>query len=215
MGRPSRNVDRLLLRAGRELFPQTGAAHLSVRKVAGLAGVNLGMFHYHFGSKELFVRRLLQEMYDEMFANLELAASARDPREALRASLNVLGRFARDNAKLLRRLIADAMSGDNLAREFLRANMPRHVGVLIALIKSGQRAGVLRRMAPPHALAFLAGSVAAPIVIGGALADHDLVPSVAAGLPALIGTDAAIAERVDCALAGLAAKRARAPRDTR
>ena len=57
------------------------------------------MFHYHFGSKEQFVRRLLQQLYDEMFANLELAASARLPGDALRAALNVLGRFVRDNAK--------------------------------------------------------------------------------------------------------------------
>ncbi|HEY3180951.1 MAG TPA: TetR/AcrR family transcriptional regulator [Casimicrobiaceae bacterium] len=212
MTRPSRNVDRLLLSAGRELFPETGVAQLSVRKVAIRAGVNAGMFHYHFGSKDLFVRQLLQELYDEMFANLELAARAPLPGDALRAALNVLGRFARDNARLLRRLIADALSGDPLAREFLRANMPRHVGVLLGLIKSGQRTGVLRAMAPPHALAFLAGSVAAPILIGGTLADHDLVPGVAVGLPALIATDAAIAERVDCALAGLAKKRARVPK---
>ena len=79
MTRPSRNVDRLLLRAGRELFPETGVAQLSVRKVAIRAGVNPGMFHYHFGNKDLFVRQLLQELYDEMFASLELAASARLP----------------------------------------------------------------------------------------------------------------------------------------
>lgn len=212
MTRPSRNVDRLLLRAGRELYPETGATRLSIRKVALRAGVNPGMFHYHFGAKDSFVRRLLQELYDEMFANLELAASARSPRDALRAALNVLGRFARDNAKLLRRLIADALSGDALAREFLRENMPRHVGVLLGLVRSGQRAGALRAMAPPHALAFLAGSVAAPILIAGMLAEHDLVPRLAAGLPALITTDAAIAERVDCALAGLAKRPARASR---
>ena len=212
MPRPSRNVDRLLLRAGRELFPETGAARLSVRKLAVRAGVNPAMFHYHFGAKDRFVRRLLQDLYDEMFASLELAASARSPVEALRGALNVLGRFARDNARLLRRLIADALSGDPLAREFLRANMPRHLGVLLRLVRGGQRAGTLRAMAPPQALAFLAGSVAAPILIGGALADHDLVPGVAADLPALIATDAAIAERVDCALAGLALRRARGRR---
>ena len=77
MTRPSRNVDRLLLRAGRELFPETGAAQLSIRKVADRAGVIPGMFHYHFGTKDLFVRQLLQELYDEMFASLELAASDR------------------------------------------------------------------------------------------------------------------------------------------
>ncbi len=205
MARPSRNVDRLLLAAGRDLFPETGAARLSVRKVAAHAGVNLGMFHYHFRTKELFVRQLLQELYDEMFANLELAASSRAPEEALRAALNVLARFARDNGRLLRRLCGDAFSGEPLAAAFLRANMPRHVGVILGLIVSGQRAGALKPMAPPQALVFLAGSVAAPVLISGALAEHDLVPDgIAADVASMIASDAAIAERVDCALIGLA-----------
>jgi len=203
--RPSRNVDALLLKAGRELYPDTGAAGLSVRKVADRAGVNLGMFHYHFRSKEAFVRQLLQSIYDEMFASLELAASAGPPRDALRAALNVLGRFGRDNGRLLRRLIGDALAGETVALEFLRANMPRHVRVVIGLIVAGQGDGELRRMPPPQALAFLAGSVAAPVLIGGAIAERALVPGVTVDLAAMIASDAAIAERVDCALLGLAA----------
>ena len=215
MPRPSRNVDRLLLRAGLELFPETGAARLSVRKVAARAGVNLGMFHYHFRTKELFVRQLLQELYDEMFASLELAASSRRPLAALRGALNVLGRFARDNARVLRRLLADALANDPLAVEFLRANMPRHIGVILGLIVSGQRSGTLRRMAPPQALVFLAGSVAVPVILAPMLSERDLVPGVTPGVAALIASDEAIAERVDCALAGLATRRPRPPRKAR
>ena len=205
MPRPSRNVDALLLKAGRELYPETGAAGLSVRKIAERAGANIGMFHYHFRTKEAFVRQLLQSIYDEMFASLELAASAGSPRDALRAALNVLGRFGRDNGRLLRRLIGDALAGEAVALEFLRANMPRHVRVIIGLVVAGQSVGALRRMPPPQALAFLAGSVAAPILIGGAIAEHALVPGVTVDLAELIASDAAIAERVDCALLGLAA----------
>ena len=121
MARPSRNVDRLLLAAGRDLFPDAGAARLSVRKVAAHAGVNLGMFHYHFRTKELFVRQLfagaVRRDVRESRACRHLARAA----EALRAALNVLARFARDNGRLLRRLCADAFSGEPLAAEFLRA----------------------------------------------------------------------------------------------
>jgi AcrR family transcriptional regulator len=204
MARPSRNLDARLIKAGRELFPETGVAGLSVRKVAERAGANLGMFHYYFRTKHEFIRQLLQAMYDEMFTSLELAASAGPPCEALRGALNVLGRFGRDNGRLLRRLIADALANEPLAVEFLRANMPRHVGVILALIAAGQRAGELRTMAPPQALAFLAGSVAAPVLIAGAIAERALVPGVTPDLAALIASDAAIAERVECALAGLA-----------
>ena len=206
MPRPSRNMDALLLQAGRELFPERGVRGLSVRMVAEHAGVNLGMFHYHFRSKHVFVQALLQDLYDEMFAKLELAASAPGPVDALRRALNVLGRFARDNARLLRRLLADAMAQEPLALAFLRANMPRHVGVLLGLVQAAQRSGAFRNIALPQAIAFLAGSVAAPLVIGGGLREHGVLPaSVAGPFMHAVTTDAAIAERVDCALAGLAA----------
>ncbi len=204
MPRPSRNVDALLLEAGRELYPETGVAGLSVRKLAERAGANPGMFHYHFRTKEQFVRRLLQALYDEMFAGLELAAAAASPAEALRAALNLLGRFGRDNGRLLRRLIAEALAGEPVALEFARANMPRHVQVIVGLIAAGQQAGQLRAMPLPQAVAFLAGSVAAPVLIGGAIAERAIVPGVTRDLAAVIASDAAIAERVDCALAGLA-----------
>src|SRR5690349_6732975 len=105
MVRPSRNVDVALLDAGRALFPDSGIAGLSVRKVTERAGVNLGMFHYRCKTKDAFVRALLQRLYDGMFAELELAAAGdARPVEALRAAANVLARFVRDNRLLLRRL---------------------------------------------------------------------------------------------------------------
>ena len=211
MARPSRNVDVLLLKAGRELFPQTGAAGLSVRKLAERAGVNLGMFHYHFGTKDEFVRRLLQQLYDDMFANLELAASGGPGVDALRAALCVLGRFARDHASLLRRLLIDALAGEPQAAAFLRANVHRHLGVIRRLIEDGQREGLLRKTAPAQALAFVAGSIAAPLLVAASLRDRALAkPGVAGRFAKEIASDAAIAERADFALAGLAATPARA-----
>ena len=216
MPRPSRNVDALLLKAGRELFPQTGAAGLSVRKVAERAGVNLGMFHYHFGTKDEFVRRLLQQLYDDMFANLELAASTGPVVDSLRAALCVLGRFVRDHASLLRRLLIDALSGEPQAGAFLRANVHRHLGVIRRLIEDGQREGVLKGVAPAQALAFLAGSVATPLLVAASLGGSRLArPGVATRFAKDVATDAAIAERADCALAGLVAAPARPVRHGR
>ncbi|HEX8739388.1 MAG TPA: TetR/AcrR family transcriptional regulator [Casimicrobiaceae bacterium] len=204
MSRPSRNIDALLLAAGRELFPQLGAAGLSVRRVAAHAGVNPGMFHYHFGSKDVFVARLLQQIYDSMFASLELAAASGPTPAALHAALCVLGRFARDHAKLLRRLFIDALSGEPHAGAFLRANVPRHLGVLARLIEAGQREGALRRMPVAQALALLGGGVAAPLVVASALAEAGLAGRASArAFAGAVATDAAIAERAACALAGL------------
>jgi AcrR family transcriptional regulator len=203
--RPSRNVDAALLDAGRALYPVTGVAGLSVRKVAEHAGVNLGMFHYHFGSKEAFVRALLQQLYDGMFAELTLAAGGGSPLQSLRAAMNVLARFVRDNRKLLRRLLIDALNEEAVALAFVRANLPRHVGVVAQLIAAGQRAGALKPVAPRQALAFVAGGVGAPILLGSALSERDGVPrALRREFEEAVISDRALAERIELVLAGLA-----------
>jgi AcrR family transcriptional regulator len=204
--RPSRNVDAALLAAGRELYPELGMRALSVRRVAERAGVNLGMFHYHFGSKEQFVRTLLQQLYDGMFAELEIAAHDSRPLEGLRAAANVLGRFVRDHRLLLRRLMADAMNGEPLAVEFAASNLPRHLGVVLGLVQAGQRSGALKPVAPAQAVATIAGAVGGPILIGGAIVERESMPApLRETFEQSVLSDRALTERVDLVLAGLAA----------
>ena len=217
MPRPSRNLDRVLLAAGRELLALRGCAGLSIREVAEAAGVNLGMFHYHFKTREAFLRTLLQQTYEEMFGRLTLDARARaelrDWRavDGLRASLRFLGRFLRDNRPLIARVLADALCGEKIALEFLRANMPRHLMVLQGLIAAAQHEGTLKPMALPQALGICAGCVAMPILAGGAIADH-LPRAKARVLRETLLDDAAIDERIEAALATLGAAGARASR---
>src|SRR4051812_31788888 len=156
MPRPSRNLDLALLATGRELFATRGCAGLSVREVTEAAGVNLGMFHYHFKTRETFLRALLQGVYEEMYSELVLVAAKpaaqESPARQLRGALQFMGRFVRANRPVLARLIADALCGEPIALDFLRANFPRHIGVLQGLIAAGQAAGELRPMPVPQAM---------------------------------------------------------------
>jgi AcrR family transcriptional regulator len=121
MARPSRNLDRALLAAGSALFPVHGCAGLTIRQVADAAGVNIGMFHYHFGSREAFLRALLQQTYEGMFADLRLETGRQlEPVAALRSAFRVIGRFARENRGFIVRVMADALSGEVVARDFMR-----------------------------------------------------------------------------------------------
>ena len=70
MPRPSRHLDRALLAAGRELLPALGCSGLTIRQVAEAAGVNIGMFHYHFRTRDVFLRAVMQSAYEEMFSQL-------------------------------------------------------------------------------------------------------------------------------------------------
>src|SRR5688572_9679727 len=98
MPRPSQNLDIALLQAGRALFPHTGCAGLSVRAVAERAGANPGMFHYHFKTKDDFLRTLLQQVYDEMFDGLSGALAHEGPAlDRLREALIVVGALLREH----------------------------------------------------------------------------------------------------------------------
>ena len=210
MPRPSRHLDRALLAAGRELLPAHGCSSLTIRQVADAAGVNIGMFHYHFRTREAFLRAVLQEAYEEMFSQLTLATAGEAGRAiTLRGALRVIGRFLLSNRALLARVLADALAGNAVARDFLRDNFPRHLRVVVGLVAAGQKSGELKPMAPMQAFAFCAGALGMALLVGGALADSDaLDPAFRQALLGDVLTEAALDERIDLALAALAATEA-------
>lgn len=218
MPRPSQGIDQALLRSGRELFPACGCGSLSLRALAEHAGVNLGMFHYHFKSKDKFLRTLLQQMYDEGFALLADQAQQQGPAlHRLRHALRALGRFLREHRPFVARLWSDAAMGQPVAREFVRANAPRHLALLLGLMAQAEKDGSLRAMPPLQRFVFVMGAVAAPMFIAPVVADIGLAGAVSGGaLGVQVLCDAAIDARVDMALDALrtppAATRARTAR---
>lgn len=202
MNRPSQNIDARLIASGMALLPQTGCAGLSVRKLVEHAGVNLGMFHYHFKNKDNFLRMLLQHMYEDMFAALTLKAQA-SQRSAhnLDSALRVLVGFAGRHRHLLLMLLSEAMRGEALPAAFLRENLPRHIKVLAQLLRQGQAEGDIIDAPPMQLLPFMLGAIAGPVFAGGALERLPAAPPELAALAqqALL-SDQAIALRIDLAM---------------
>lgn len=207
MARPSHNIDRRLLEAGFELLPQTGCRGLSARKLTEHAGVNLGMFHYHFKSKENFIRILLEQVYEQMFSLLVIKSGEGDsPLQHLHNALLVLAHFGRTNRQLLQRIFADAIAGEPVAIEFLQANVPRHLAVIARLIGEAQRNGQIVKAPLPQVVAFLAGSIMAPVLLGSAMLENSMLPQVVgAMLEQEVLSKKAVEQRIDFALRGLAA----------
>ena len=204
MVRPSRNIDQLLLAAGRELLPASGCAGLSIRRLVAHAGVNLGMFHYHFKTKDVFVRAVLQQVYEEMFAELALHIQAHDRAiDNLREAFMVLARFGREHRLLLVRILADAMSGEPLSAQFLGTNLPRHVAVVVKLVRQAQRQGSVVRAPAAQLVAFLAGAIAAPILLGSAMQGRLRMGMAGGTIERHVLSDQAVTRRIDQALRGL------------
>jgi AcrR family transcriptional regulator len=207
MARPSQDLDQALLRSGRELFAASGCEGLSLRALADHAGVNVGMFHYHFKSKDNFLRTLLQQMYEEVFTLLSVQAAQEGAAvDRLRHALCALGRFVRVHRSFVARVWSDAANGQSVAREFVRANAPRHLSLLLGLMAQAEQDGDFRGMPPLQRFVFVMGAVAAPMFIAPVVADIGIAGELSPGvLDAQVMSDAAIAARVDMALGALRA----------
>jgi len=208
MPRPSKNLDLALLQAGRALFPTVGCAGLSVRAVAEQAGANLGMFHYHFKTKENFLRTLLQQVYEEMFAGLSGAVTQDGPAiERLRAALNAAANLLLAHRKVFARVWMDAVGGEPVATDFLQRNAPRHIGLLFTLIQQAQDEGSLRALPPIQCVAMLMGSVALPIIFASGLVEVAIpVPAFQRQFEQQVMSREGIAQRVDLVLDALHAE---------
>jgi hypothetical protein len=113
---------------------------------------------------------------------------------------------------VIARVWSDAAAGQPVAREFMRANAPRHVGLLMQLLQQAEREGTVARLPAVQRLSFVMGSVVAPLVIVSGLLAMGITP----GLPVRdmddqVLSDAAIAQRVDLALIALKPRTRRAP----
>ena len=207
MTRPSHQTDRLLLDAGKELICKSGASGLKVREVASKAGVNLGMFHYHFKTKQEFVRRILTEIYGEFVSQFKLESSGEgDSPERLRRALLRLGHFARDNRFLVTAIIQDLARGDREMAAFAKANFTEHIRVLLKLVMECRRQGLFVDAPLPTMMVFLAGTVALPNVVWTIMEKNRFAP---ASIPIffnperMVLSDEALAQRVDLAIKAL------------
>ena len=174
MARPSTQTDQKLLAMGRKHFSRYGVCGLSVRKIAREAHINLGMFNYHFGTKEKFIRTLLQQEYEKFFSALQAEflskTNKEHPRDQLRSLLKVFAGFIFKHRDFVAALIKDLVSGEKIPLEFARKNVPRHIRLILGVIENGQKNGEIRQDLPKEQILILClSTLGPPIVLGEAL----------------------------------------------
>ena len=166
MSRPSAHLDQKLIATARELLPQTGFSGLSVREVARRAGVNIGMFHYLFKSKNAFVHRVLEDVYGDFLTTfLEAAETPGSARERLRAVLVAYAHFARSNRVFYAMMMRELLGGHPEMAAFAREYFPKHAGVLMTLIERCRRDKSVRELPTPVMCMFAMSSMAAPNLV--------------------------------------------------
>ena len=158
MSRKSTNTDRKLLMEGRKLLIKKGASKLSIREICDAAQVNLGMFNYHFGNKDKFIEKILDEIYRDFLSDFELTEKDFSL-ETLESQLFLMAKFARDNRHLILVLLNDILNGEKAVQKFARMKMKRHFSILAKTIKGCQKKGLIIDAPLPLLLTQIAGGI--------------------------------------------------------
>jgi AcrR family transcriptional regulator len=208
MSRPSQNLDLKLVAAARAMVPAAGFSGLSVREVARRAGVNVGMFHYHFKTREVFVRRVMDEVYEDFFKTfVEAAEGSGGARARLRRVLVAFARFARENRVLYTLLLRELLNSQPDILAFAKEKFPRHAGVLIGLLSECRKEGVVRPLPVPSLAMFSMSTMGLPNIVVTAFEANKI--KTIAGTPLrefseTLLSDEMIETRADMVLAALA-----------
>jgi AcrR family transcriptional regulator len=206
MARPPSGTDLKLKAAGRKLLQEKGITGLSVREACREAGVNTGMFHYYFGSKDEFLHAVLKEMYAEFMLNFKAGVSvAGTPRARLKNALVEVGKFARGIRRAAPMVFADMAYGNKEAFAFFSGNFTEHIGQIAALAEECLPASALKGHSVPFMIGSLVPVMISPVLIGGVLERNGVKKIYGLGLAALreeMFSDEGIETRAETALRG-------------
>lgn len=203
-----------LVKAGTALALEGGCGAVTVRAACRRAGVNLGLFHYHFKTRDAFVRRLMNECYSEFFERLSVSAGGTgSAAERLGRALRAIARFSRERRRVMFGLLRDGMNGERQAARFVGENFPRHLPIMLGLYREGVAAGEFRRMPEPLLVSTMMGAMNGPGLLLTLLESFGVERPFGRPRRRLereLLSDAAIETRVEMALAALARPRRRA-----
>jgi AcrR family transcriptional regulator len=208
MSRNPGNADRLMLEAGKKIVSKEGCSGLRIRDLVKRAGVNLGMFHYHFQTKERFKEALLQEMYEIFFEKLTTASKENSPTAVgqLRNTLIAMGDFVNDKNDVYLAIFKDILNDDLEVIDFVRRNGPRHAVVIRELVERCQKEGSIAPIPFPQITAFMMTSINIPLLMGAVVRRHAkgrMKPQNLKNYESLVLSKEAIVQRIDLALKGL------------
>jgi AcrR family transcriptional regulator len=193
--------------AGRRLLQEKGITGLSVREACRLAGVNTGMFHYYFGSKEEFLKAVLKELYAEFMLNFKAGvAVAGTPRARLKAALVEVGKFALAIRGVAPMIFADMAHGKKEAFAFVSSNFTEHVKHIGALAEQCRPGSAVKDRSVPFLIAAIVPVMIFPVLIGGVMERNGVKTLGGRKLEDLreeLFSDAGIAERAEISLRGL------------
>lgn len=183
MPRPRSDIAPRILKAARARFSSDGVDGASLRSIASDAGTSIGMVYYYYASKDELFFGVVEELYEKLLKDIELAIAPDVPvRERVQ---RLYGRIARlsDEELLMLRLVAREMLTSSARFERLRDRFRAgHIALIARLISDGYAGGAFDpSLHPMVAMLSVAGMGVVPQLIRRVLEGHLPFPGAPSG----------------------------------
>ena len=118
MARPSQNINKKLIEVGKQKVLESGISGVNIRSICLDYGINLGMFHYYFKTKENFTNILLKTLSDDLISYMiKESEGLANSREKLKKVLMINAKRMYERKSMIENLIKDIDSfGDTYVK---------------------------------------------------------------------------------------------------
>ncbi len=161
MARPSQHIDQKLIAAGKKKLIENGLSGISIRSICLESGINLGMFHYYFRSKENFIKILFQGLSDDLQSYwIKESAGLSTSREKLEKVLFMSAKMMKEKKRVFETILKDIDFCDEFYIQ-LGKDIQRKWGIFYYnLVEDCKKEGFLDKNVDGHVLvAVIAGGM--------------------------------------------------------
>lgn len=166
MKKVKKSTRQRLLDVGMDIAKAQGLTAVTIRGVSKTANINLGSFVYHFGTREAFLREIVENWYAPLFETLQIQQTKTDsPIENLRNMMLQVTEFVCENRIFISQLLMDSLLNESVVRAQVQTIFPRHIQLVLSMIKKAQIARQICQANPMHIFVFLGHAVGLPIIL--------------------------------------------------
>jgi AcrR family transcriptional regulator len=183
MARPKSDIEPRILAAARARFLSDGVDGASLRGIASDAGTSIGMVYYYFETKDELFFGVVEELYQKLLKDIELAIATDVPVPERVARLYArVARLSDDELLVMRLVLREALTSNTRfarLRERFRAG---HLPLIARLVADGYASGAFnRQLHPMVAMLSVVGMGLVPQLIRRVLDGHLPFPGAPAG----------------------------------
>jgi len=163
MARPATDIRLRLVHAARARFLALGVDGASLREIAARARTSLGMIHYYFPTKDDLFFAVVEEIYQQLLADLAAALAPGPPVvERLRGLFARVASLSPDELDVVRLVVREALVSSARRERLIALFLRGHVPLVLGLLDEGVRTGVLAEGRPLPLLLMATFALAGP-----------------------------------------------------